>query len=516
MTVGPTLGTGLFVGTGQALAAGGPASLIIAYVFISAITYCVTTAVAEVSTHSITRNGALLAHNYHYTSSHVGFAIAYLRWIGLSLLVPFEVTAGMVHLGLWEPSASLALRMGGMMAVIFFFNMLPEKYFRRSQTLFTGIKFSATIGLAIISFYLAIRASQPGSRVRGFGYWAEPGPFAEFLLLGSLGRFLGLLFCIICSTISFVFLPELTVQVAEDRDSEPGNSIFRYTRNSNLVMFILYMLSTLTITLMAPYDDPRLTHEGVGAGLSPYMVGLVDSKIRLLPAVGGGLIFLSSVASGRSFLNLASRMLSTMAETGHAPALFMVRNRWNVPYMSVAISAGFTWLCFLCMAISSSAVYNYLMFFITTIGYVSWICSLVAYLRFRRAAKKSEVLSLHRSFVQAFGAYFALGASVLLIMLNLAQVIVAPRHGLNPRNGISANVALHLFGLLYGGHRLVVAVRKKAVRKKAARLDARAVEYRGGLDEDQPQDQVIEMEEVQAQRPEDERSTTPTPHAISS
>ncbi|KAL4996960.1 amino acid permease/ SLC12A domain-containing protein [Aspergillus recurvatus] len=506
MTVGPTLGTGVFVGAGQALAAGGPASLIIAYVFISAMTYCVTTAIAEISTHSITRNGALFAHNYHYTSSHVGFAIAYLRWIGLSLLVPFEVTAGMVHLGLWEPSASLALRMGGMMLVIFFFNMLPEKYFRRSQTLFTGIKFLATIGLAIVSFYLAIRASQPGAIVGGFEYWANPGPFAEFLLLGDLGRFLGLLFCILCSTISFAFLPELSVQIAEDRDSEPGNSILRYTRNSNLIMFILYILSTLTTTLMAPYDDLRLTNEGVGAGLSPYMVGLVDSKIRLLPAVGGALIFLSSVASGRSFLNLASRMLSAMAETGHAPALFMIRNRWNVPYMSVAISAGFTWLCFLCMAISSSAVYNYLMFFITTVGYVSWVCSLAAYLRFRRVVKKSELMPLHRSFIQPFGAYFALGVCVLLIMLNLAQVIVAPRHGLNPLNGIPAHIALHLFGLFYGGHRLVVAV-----RKKAARLDARVVEYRGDLDEDQPQDQVIEMEEVQAQG-----STRPTPHAVSS
>ncbi|KAL5047235.1 hypothetical protein BDW71DRAFT_206714 [Aspergillus fruticulosus] len=511
MTVGPTLGTGLFVGTGQALAAGGPASLIIAYVFISAITYCVTTAVAEISTHSVTRNGALFAHNYHYISSHVGFAIAYLRWIGLSLLVPFEVTAGMVHLGLWEPSASLALRMGGMMFVIFFFNMLPEKLFRRSQTLFTGIKILATIGLAIVSFYLAIRASQPGAIVGGFEYWARPGPFAEFLLLGDLGRLLGLLFCILCSTISFAFLPELTVQIAEDRDSEPGNSIFRYTRNSNIVMFILYILSTLTTTLMAPYDDLRLTNEGVGAGLSPYMVGLIDSKIRLLPAVGGGLIFLSSVASGRSFLNLASRMLSSMAETGHAPALFMIRNRWNVPYMSVAISAGFTWLCFLCMAFSSSAVYNYLMFFITTTGYVSWVCSLVAYLRFRRVVKKSEIMPLRRSFVQPFGAYFALGASVLLLMLNLMQVIVAPRHGLNPLNGIPAHIALNLFGLFYGGHRLVVAV-----RKKAARLDARVVEYRGDLDEGQPQDQVIEMEEVQAQRPVDERSTTPTPHAVNS
>ncbi|KAL4903648.1 hypothetical protein BDW74DRAFT_179643 [Aspergillus multicolor] len=510
MTVGPTLGTGLLVGSGQALAAGGPASLIFAYLFLSAIVYCVTAAIAEISTHSVTRNGAMFAHNYHYTSNHVGFAIAYLRWIGMSLLVPFEITAGMVHTGLWEPSASLALRMGAVMVVIFFFNMLPEKLFRRSQTVFTGIKFLATIGLIIISFYLAIRASQPHAIVGGFEHWITPGPFAEFLLLGDLGRFLGLLFCVLCSVVSFTFLPELTVQIAEDRDTEPGNSIFRYTRNSNIVTFILYILSTLALTVMAPYDDTRLTNQGTGAGLSPYMVGLIDAKIRLLPSLAGGLIFLSSVASGRTFLNLASRMLSSLAETGHAPALFMIRNRWNVPYMSVAISAGFTWFCFLSMAISSSEVYNYLMFFITTIGCVSWLCSCLAYLQFRRVVKKSEIMPVHRSFVQPFGTYVAMGTSVLLIALNLAQVTVAPRHGLNPRNGIPAHVALNLFGLLYGGHRFIIAV-----RKKAAQLNSPVVEYRRDVDEDQPQDQVIEMEEVQPQMHGEERSTTPTPDPVS-
>ncbi|KAL4964126.1 putative proline permease [Aspergillus stella-maris] len=506
MTVGPTIGTGLFVGTGQALAVGGPASLILAYIFISGLVFCLTTAIAEISTHSLARNGAMIAHTYHYTSNHIGFAISYLRWIALSVMVPFEVTTAMVNLGLWEPGSSIALRMGAVMGLIFIFNMLPDKIFRRTQALFTGIKVVTAVGLIMISFYLAIRASQPNAIVGGFEYWNDPGAFNQFLLRGDGGRLLGLLYCILCSTITFVFVPELTVQRAEQHDSEPGNSIFRSTRNGNIVMFFLYTMSALATTTMSPFDDQSLTNEGAGAGLSPYVVGANDSEIHLLPVIVTGAIFLSSVASGRSFLHLSSRMLSSMAETGHAPAMFMVRNRWNVPYMAVAISAGFAWLTYLSMATSSSRVFNYLMFFITTSGYLSWMCSCISYLQFRRVVNKAEILPVHRSFVQPYGAWFALVVSLLLTTLNLLQIVVAPVPQFNPFNAVPAYLAVGMFGLMYGGHRLITAV-----RKKSAQLEAPPVEVRGELDEEQSQEQVIEM---QMHRREDERPVTPTPHAF--
>ncbi|KAL4931290.1 putative proline permease [Aspergillus undulatus] len=501
MTVGPTFGTGLFVGTGQALAVGGPASLILSYIFISALVFCLTTAIAEISTHSLSRNGAMIAHTYHYISDHIGFSISYLRWTALAVMVPFEITTAMVNIGLWEPGSDIALRMGGVMGVLFVFNMLPDKLFRRTQALFTGIKIATSVGLIIISFYLAIRSGSPGAVVGGFEYWNDPGAFNQFLLRGDTGRLLGLLYCLLCSTITFVFIPELTVQRAEQHDSEPGNSIFRSARNGNIVMFILHIMSALATTTMSPYDDQRLTNDRMGQGLSPFVIGMDDSQIKLLPALVTGLIFLSSVASGRSFLHLSSRMLSTMAETGHAPAMFMIRNRWNVPYMSVAISAGFAWLAFLCMITSSSRVYNYLMLFITTSGYLSWMCSCISYLRFRRVINKAEILSVHRSFVQPYGAWFGLVVSLVLTTLNLLQVAVAREF--NPFNAIPAYLAVGMFGFMYGGHRLITAV-----RKKSAHLEGPPVEVRGETVEEQSQEQVIEM---QMRRPEDERPTTRTP-----
>ncbi|KAI9371505.1 amino acid permease/ SLC12A domain-containing protein [Aspergillus egyptiacus] len=498
MAIGPTLGTGLFVGIGQALAVGGPASLIISYVFLSVLVYFVTTATAEVSTHSLARNGAMIAHTYHYSSSHLGFAISYLRWCALAVFVPFEVTTAMVHLGLWEPSGRMALRMGVVTGVIVAFNMLPDKLFRRSQAFFTCIKFSAMVGILGVSSYLAIRASAD-ENVKGFLYWREPGPFNQFLLRGGMGRALGLVDCLLCSTIAFVFIPELTVQRAEQHDTEPGNSIFRRTRNSNIVFFVLYILSSFASTVMAPSTDPSLTNNGTGAGLSPFVVGVNNSHVRVIPGVTTALILISSVASGRSFLHLSSRMLTSMAETGHAPAMFMVRNRWEVPYVSVGVSAGFTWLTFLCMAVSSSAVHNYLMFFITTSGYISWICSGITYLRFRQVANDADIMPVHRSFVQPYGTWFALVASTLLALLNCLQIIVAHTHLFNPWNAIPGYISLGMFSLMYLGHRLVTAVRNKAAQFKAP-----SVKARHEAEDGEGHGQDLELHEVD-----------PTPYSIS-
>ncbi len=107
MAVGPTLGTGLFIGAGQALAIGGPASLLISYVFLSLLTYFMTTTVAEVAIYSPSRHGSMIANGFRYLPSSLGLATATLRWYSLALLVPYETTTAMVNLGLWKPGSTV-------------------------------------------------------------------------------------------------------------------------------------------------------------------------------------------------------------------------------------------------------------------------------------------------------------------------------------------------------------------------------------------------------------------------
>ncbi|KAF7595897.1 hypothetical protein BBP40_004390 [Aspergillus hancockii] len=391
----------------------------------------------------------MLTHTYQYASSHLGFSLGYLRWCSIAMLVPFEITNAVVNLGLWDPGARVAIRISIVTAVIFGFNMLPEKAFKRSETAFTALKLATTMGLIIISVYLAIRGAIESS-ARGFRYWNEPGAMNEYLVDGHLGRLLGLMQCILCSTISFIFSPELIVQRAEQVDSESVPSVLSLARIDCIHLSALYILSSLAITVVSPSDEPLLTNHGTGAGLSPYIVGIRRSGIPILPTIATALIFLSSVASGRSFLYISSRILCSLAETGHGPVLFKLRNNCGVPYISVIISALLSGFAYLSLAMSASAVFNLLMYFITTSGYISWLCSIIIYFRFRRMTAAYGFTPANQSRVQPYGAYFGAVACTLLPLAN-ALAITASSWPV-ARNSIPAYIAMSMFLLLYFGH----------------------------------------------------------------
>lgn len=49
-TAGSGIGTGLFVGTGSAYATSGPAGLLLAYIIVGAVLWCVMQSIAELAT----------------------------------------------------------------------------------------------------------------------------------------------------------------------------------------------------------------------------------------------------------------------------------------------------------------------------------------------------------------------------------------------------------------------------------------------------------------------------------
>ncbi|KAF7122520.1 hypothetical protein CNMCM5793_000545 [Aspergillus hiratsukae] len=468
MAVGPTLGTGLFIGGGQALAAGGPASLLFSYLFLSVLVYCLTTAVSEIAAHMPAKDGTMVSHTYRYASAHLGFSMGYLRWYSLSMLIPFEITNAIVSLGMVNPSPAVALRVSIPTLIIFGFNMLPEKSFRRSETVFTYVKLITTAGLVILAIVFAI-PGVPHSPFQGFHYWNEPGPMNEFIYEGHFGRFLGLLQCLLYSTIAFVFTPELIVERIEQLDSEQPANILSVSRIDMIHLFALYILNAVAMGMISPFNDPLLTNHGVGAGTSPYLVAINRSGIPVLPVIVTALIFLSSVASGRSFLFTSSRTLYSLAEAGHAPALFKRRNRWDVPYVAVITSALFSGFAYFSAMTSSSIVFNSLMYFITTSGCISWVGTCIVYLYFRRRTEALGFTPVHRARIQPYGAYFGIVTCTLLPIAN--SLIIAAPSQLAASKLLPFYIGISSFFLLYFGHHVGSAVMGRRARMKETSIE---------------------------------------------
>ncbi|RMJ23211.1 Amino acid permease [Aspergillus sp. HF37] len=441
-----TLGTGVFIGSSQALAVGGPASLLISYLVLSLLTYCMTTTAAEVASHLPVRDGTLVTHCYRYASRHFGFATAYLRWYTLALFVPYEITAAMVNLGFWEPGLKVAGRISIGVVLITAANFLPEKAFRRSEILFTGVKLFLMVGL--LGFSIALFATGHHG-ARGFEYWSDPGAMNEQLTGGHLGRAFGVAQCLLYSAIAFVFVPEQVVYRAEQKDLPPRTSFLSMCRRDSMGIFALYMLSVLGMGVVCPSDDPLLTNNDVGAGYSPYIVAIRIAAIEVLPTIVTATILLSCLASGRAFLFLSSRTLHSLAEHGHAPLMFMKQNRYGVPYAAVLASGAFSF---------------------SHTWYLSWVSSSAVYVNFRRLAKaeRAEKAANGGTSAQPFGAYIGMVFSLLLPLAN--GLTVASPDRFNIRNLIPTYIGIPVFLVLYYGHQVLSSGDPEA-RTEEASLD---------------------------------------------
>ncbi|KAJ5464152.1 hypothetical protein N7475_007287 [Penicillium sp. IBT 31633x] len=458
MALGPTIGTGLFLGAGQALAVGGPASLLLSYVLLSFLTFAMTTSVAEVSTHMPSQHGTLVTNGYLYMSNSLAFASAYLRWYTLALFVPYEITTAIVNLGLWTPGTTVAIRLVIILVIVVGFNFLPERLFKASESFFTWIKIGAMATLFVISLALGLGGvdTQPPW---GFKYWKHPGVMNEYIVRGVGGRLLAFFQCLLDGSIAFTFAPELIVHQAEMPASLGETAILsnsipgKVTADVAMTAFP-YVMSSLAMTVMAPFNETRLTNNGTGSGLSPYLIGLHDAHIQIIPTITTVAILLSSVASGRSFLYLSSRALCAMSELGHAPLVFCTRNRWGVPYLAVMSSALFSLIAFASVKVSSSVTNTYLLRLVTSAGFISSLVSCTIYRHFNRRLKANQIAKRHKFSLQPFGTYFGMFSSTFLLLAG--GLWAGPNGNLTGSRGarlVTSYINIGVFVLLFLLHR---------------------------------------------------------------
>src|ERR1700761_9212355 len=137
----------LFVGSGQTLALGGPAFILAAYIIMTFLVFCVVTAMTEVAAYLPVHGGTMSYYGYRYVSRSMGFALGYLYWYALGILVPYEITAAGLVIDYWPNNVHIAVWMTIMIVVIVGLNFLPVKYYGETEFWFAGTKVILIIGL---------------------------------------------------------------------------------------------------------------------------------------------------------------------------------------------------------------------------------------------------------------------------------------------------------------------------------------------------------------------------------
>lgn len=148
-------------------------------------------------------------------------------------------------------------------------------------------------------FIVALGGGPNGERT-GFRYWNNPGPFAEYLVPGMTGKFLGFWACMVQSC--FAYTGTEVVGAAFGETPNPRRNIPRAVRQTLWRICVFYIIGVLLLGMAVPYDNDRLvgaTKAKTSAAASPFVIAMRIAGIKVLPDVINAclLVFVISAAN---------------------------------------------------------------------------------------------------------------------------------------------------------------------------------------------------------------------------
>ncbi|AQS41701.1 MAG: Aromatic amino acid transport protein [Candidatus Tokpelaia hoelldobleri] len=369
IALGGAVGTGLFLGSYEAIQLAGPAT-IISYIIGGGIIYFIIRMLGEMSTQEPV-SGAFSYFSYKYWGDFAGFFAGWNYWFLYILVSMAELTTAGMFFQQWfgmEPwKTSLAVLLG-----VTAINLVTVRFFGEFEFWFALIKILAVIGMIVLGVWL-IATGGGGAQVSLSNLWSYGG----FAPMGLTGIALALV------VIMFSFGGTELIGITAGEAKDPRKSLPRAVNQIMWRILFFYIGAITVIMILNPWnqlvknDSPFVTiFQNTGIGSAAILFQIV--------------VFTATISVYNSGMYSNGRMLYGLAEQGNAPRLFMRLNRSHIPYTGVLFSS----LCTLTIVIINYLVpdgaFMRIMAVATAAAAMTWAMIVLVHLRFRRAYRGRE------------------------------------------------------------------------------------------------------------------------------
>ncbi|KAH7922216.1 general amino acid permease 1 [Leucogyrophana mollusca] len=447
IAIAGTLGTGLFLGSGQALSGAGPLGALIAYALVGTVAYSSLCSIGEMTSHAPI-SGTFPHFAARWVDPALGFAVGWNYFYTNVITVPVEVSGAQILITYWDSNPNHA---GIYIAVICIgvsaINIFGVRYFGEAEFLFSLIKLSMITGLILLGVIIdAEPGNGPGGGRLGFHYWNDPGVFNGAGLEPShigLDRFLGILSVLVQAAFSFQGME--IVAIAASETENPRRNIAKAVRRVFYRICIFYILGIFITGLLVPYNDPNLLQTAGTAADSPYVIAMTRA---VLPGIINAGIMTSAFSASNSFLFCSSRILYGLALRGQAPRIFAYCTRKGLPIVAILFSAAFSFLSLMSISNGAETVFTWFVNLSTVGGFFSWGTINLTYLFFYRGMKAQGIdrKELHYwSGLQPYLSIWGFTWCSILILINGFEVF----WNFTAAKFLTAYINIPLFFILY-------------------------------------------------------------------
>jgi yeast amino acid transporter len=456
IAIGGTIGTGLFIGSGGAIAKSGPAGALIAYAFVGTLVYSVMVALGEMATY-LPVSGAFTVYASRFVDSSLGFAMGWIYWFSWAMTFALELTASGLIIQYWRQDLNIGIFTGVFFVVITALNMLPVSVYGEVEFWFAFIKVLTVVGFIIFGICIDAGAGQNG--YLGFDTWRNPGAFAEYLVDGPVGKFVG--FWAVLIQAGFSYQGTELVAIAAGETDNPRKAVPSAIRKTFWRILIFFVLTIFMIGLLVPYDNESLLNDSTNASASPFVIAAQLAGVKTLPGLINGVLLCVVLSAANSNVYSGSRILVGLAGEGLAPKFLTWTTANGVPYAAVVFTSVFGLLGFLNQSTGGAEVFDWLLNITGVAGFISWTCIGISHLAFMRALRAQGVSrdSLpYKAMWQPWFSWYGVSFNILIILTQGFTSFMP----WSTSDFFISYVSVILFVVLFVGHKLIT--RSKMVK----------------------------------------------------
>ncbi|MBT2646124.1 amino acid permease [Bacillus sp. ISL-34] len=442
ISLGGTIGTGLFLASGGAIHSAGPGGALVAYAIIGIMVYYLMTSLAEMAAFMPVA-GSFRVYASKFVDPSFGFAIGWNYWYNWAITIAAELAAVVLIMKFWFPDSPSIIWSAIALIIMFLINYMSVKGFGETEFWFAMIKV-VTVIIFLITGVLIILGIMGGNDPIGFSnFTMGEGPFN--------GGFFTILGVFMAAGFSFQGTELLGVTAGESED--PEKNIPKAIRSVFWRIILFYILAIFVIGMIIPFTDSRLLSEDVA--VSPFTLVFERAGLAFAASIMNAIILSSVLSAGNSGMYASTRMLWDLARDGKAPKFLGKLDKRGVPVNALIVTSLVGCVAFLASFFGDGVVYIWLLNASGMAGFVTWVGIAIAHYRFRKAyaAQGLDMNALpFRAKGFPFGPIFALVLCIIIIIGQGYQAFSSD--GIDWNSMIVSYIGLILFFVLWFGYKI--------------------------------------------------------------
>ncbi|CAI6342243.1 unnamed protein product [Periconia digitata] len=441
MALAGIIGPGILIGTGGALANGGPAALLIGFGIIGIVAFSVTQSLGEMTTLYPT-GGAFVTLSERFVDKAFAVAVGWNYWLLWGCVLANEYNVICSLLVFWSDKVPL----WGYFLIFWFaflaFQMLGVESFGEAEFWLALMKVFGLISYFMFSIIYAAGGLIGQQEPLGFRYWNDPGPWSN--------GFRGVATVFVFASTFYAGVEAVAVAATETKN--PSVAVPLAIRQVIWRILFVYMGVAFFFGLTCPSNADGLVNGESRALKSPMTIAIQNAGWEGGVHLINAFIFITVLSAANSSIYIGSRTLLFMAQQGMAPRFIGKTNSRGVPVYAMLITNLFGVLSMMNVSTGGGKAYGYIINLSGVCTFIVWGAISYTHIRFRKAwsaQNRSPDDLPFKSIAYPWNAYFGLSANIFLALVQ-GWTTLSP---FDAGTFVDAYILLPLFGVIFVGYK---------------------------------------------------------------